>query len=283
MKVFVYGGTGLVSSRLIELLLGKGHQVTAGSRNPSAQKKSQGLEWVQTDAFKPELGQNGLKGADAVFLFSPPGYTNQYDILQPWIDSAKKNGVKKVVLMTAMGVDSAPPEAPMRKLELYLESSGLKYAILRPNWFMQNFHTFWISGILKDRKIYFPGGDAKTSFIHSHDISASALAVLESDSFNNSAYNLTGKEALTHSEVAKILSSATGIGIEYADITPEAFKSGLLGAGLPEDYSDFLVMIAGALKAGYSSAVLDNVQKLTGKTPLSFEEYAKENKSKWLG
>jgi len=283
MKVFVYGGTGLVSGGLIELLLKKGHHVTAGSRNPSAQKKTDRLEWVQTDAFKPELGQDGLKGADAVFLFSPPGYTNQYDILKPWIDSAKKHGVKKVVLMTAMGVDSAPPEAPMRKLELYLESSGLKYVILRPNWFMQNFHTFWISGILKDKKIYFPGGDAKTSFIHSHDISASALAVLESDTFNNSAYNLTGKEALTHSEVAKILSSATGLGIEYADITPEAFKSGLLSAGLPEDYSDFLVMIAGALKAGYSSAVLDNVQKLTGKAPLSFEEYAKENKAKWQG
>ncbi len=281
MNTFVYGGTGLVSGKLIELLLEKGHHVIAGTRNPSIQKASAQLEWVQADVSNPKLGQEKLGSVDSMFLFSPPGYTNQFDILSPWIDAAKSHKVKKIVLMTAMGVDSAPPESPMRKLEIYLENSGLEYVILRPNWFMQNFHTFWISGILNDKKIYFPGGDAKTSFIHSHDISACALAALESNDFNNNAYTLTGKEALTHSEVAKILSNATGLNIEYVDITPEDFQKGLLSAGLPEDYASFLVMIAGALKAGYSSAILDNVQKLTGKPPKTFEVYAKDNSQKW--
>lgn len=282
MKVFVYGGTGLVSGKLIELLNEKGHSVIAGTRNPSSQKDTSLLKWVEADATKPGVGSDKLGEVDALFIFSPPGYTTQYDILKPWVDAAKQHNVKKVVLMTANGVEAAPPEAPMRKLELYLESSGLNYTIIRPNWFMQNFHTFWISGILKDRKIYFPGGDAKTSFIHSHDISASIFAALESDAFNNSAYNISGPEALTHDEVAKILSDVTGVKIEYVDITPEDFKKGLVGAGLPEDYSDFLVYIAGALKAGYSSAVQDNVKKLTSRSPKTFLEYAKENKAKWI-
>ncbi|MCB1178056.1 MAG: NAD(P)H-binding protein [Leptospiraceae bacterium] len=281
MKVFVYGGTGLVSGKLVELLNEKGHSVIAGSRNPNNQKSSDKLKWIETDALNPTKGQEGLKGVDALFLFSPPGFTNQYDILNPWIEAAKLNNVKKVVLMTAMGVDAAPPEVPMRKLELALENSGTPYVILRPNWFMQNFHTFWISGILSDRKIFFPGGDAKTSFIHSHDISASALAAIESDSFNNKSFALTGKEALTHYEVAEILTKACGNKVDYADITPEDFKKGLLGGGVPEDYSDFLVMIAGNLKAGYSAPITESVKELTGKDPKSFEEYAGENKDKW--
>lgn len=53
-----------------------------------------------------------------------------------------------------MGVEHAPPEAPFRKLELELENSGLKYNIIRPNWFMQNFQTYWIGGILKIKDLF---------------------------------------------------------------------------------------------------------------------------------
>ena len=177
----------------------------------------------------------------------------------------------------------APPEAPFRKLELALEASGLSYNIIRPNWFMQNFQTYWISGILKDKKIYFPGGDAKVSFISVKDIAATAVSLLLTDEFKNQAFTLTGREAITHSEVAAKLSNATGLVISYIDITSEDFKKSLLGAGLPEDYADFMVYIAGSLKEGNSSPILDSVKKITGNDPISFDEYALENKKAWLG
>ena len=182
-----------------------------------------------------------------------------------------------------MGVEYAPPEAPFRKLELALEASGLSYNIIRPNWFMQNFQTYWISGILKDKKIYFPGGDAKVSFISVKDIAATAVSLLLTDEFKNQAFTLTGREAITHSEVAAKLSNATGLVISYIDITSEDFKKSLLGAGLPEDYADFMVYIAGSLKEGNSSPILDSVKKITGNDPISFDEYALENKKAWLG
>src|SRR6185295_5909585 len=104
------------------------------------------------------VGLDVLDKVDAAFFISPPGFTNQYDLLNPWLEKAKAKKLKKFVLMTAMGVEFAPPEAPFRKLEIAVENSGLNWNIVRPNWFMQNFQTFWISGILKDKKIYFPGG-----------------------------------------------------------------------------------------------------------------------------
>jgi uncharacterized protein YbjT (DUF2867 family) len=157
MKVFVYGANGSIGSQVVERLLEKGHEVYAGSRSPEKGKRAANLHWVFADAQKPEEGVSILEKVDAAFFISPPGLTNQYPILSPWIAKAQSVKLGKFVLNTAMGVEHAPPEAPFRKVELELESSGLKYNIIRPNWFMQNFQTYWISGILKDKKIYFPG------------------------------------------------------------------------------------------------------------------------------
>ncbi|PJZ68816.1 nucleoside-diphosphate sugar epimerase [Leptospira perolatii] len=282
MKIFVYGGTGLVSGFVIKQLLEQGHEVYAGTRKPESVKETPNLHWVHVDKDKSGSGLETLDKVDRVFLLSPPGYTDQYSILYPWIERAKSKQIKKVVLMSAIRVDHAPDDAPFRKLEIALENSGLNYTILRPNWFMQNFQTFWISGILKDRKIYFPGGNAKTSFIDVRDIASSVVSALLNDSLNGKGITLTGKESLSHEEVAEKISKATGISVGYVDITPADFKKGLVSAGVPEDYSDFLVYIAGMLKEGYVAPVLNSVKEITGKDPISFEEYAKEYKKVWL-
>lgn len=283
MKVFVYGANGSIGSKVVEGLLEKGHEVYAGSRHPEKGRKAANLNWVFADAQKPEEGVSILEKVDAAFFISPPGLTNQYAILSPWIAKAKSVKLGKFVLNTAMGVEHAPPEAPFRKVELELESSGLKYNIIRPNWFMQNFQTYWIGGILKDKKIYFPGGDAKVSFINVEDIAATAVTLLTTDTHNNKAFALTGNESITHADVAEKLSKATGLSISYANITPEEFKKALLSGGLPEDYADFMNYIAASLKQGNASPIISSVKTITGKDPISFDDYATKNKAAWLG
>ncbi len=282
MKVFVYGARSLTGGGIVETLLAQGHQVVAGARAPDSLAPKANLSYVQVDAMKPDFGLDALDSVDAMTLLSPPGFTNQYEILSPWINRAKQRGLKKVVLMTAMGVEFAPPETPMRKSELLLDDSGLDYTIIRPNWFMQNFHTFWISGILQDSKIYFPGGDARASFIDARDISAVAAKLITSGGFAKQAINLTGPKAITHHEVAGILSTTIGRPIEYVDITPQAFEQALLSAGLPAEYAGFLVYIAGALKEGHAAPVTDNVQKVIGRPPGDFESYARDYKQAWI-
>lgn len=282
MKFFIYGGSGLVSSKLIEILLSKGHSVKAGSRNPSEQKQEKNLEWVKVEAYEPKEGLNTLEKVDAAFLLSPPGYTAQYDILYPLVAKAKELNLKKVVLMTAIGVEFAPPEAPFRKLELALIDSGLHYAILRPNWFMQNFNAFWIEGILKDQNIYFPGGDAVVSLIDARDISSTIAEVLVSDKFNNREINLTGSEAISHEQVAKIMTEVLGKKINYVDVDPNDFLKSLISGGLPEDYSNFLLYIAGALREGHASAINSNIKEITGKDPILFKNYVQDYKEAWI-
>jgi uncharacterized protein YbjT (DUF2867 family) len=161
-------------------------------------------------------------------------------------------------------------------------NAGLAYNIIRPNWFMQNFNTFWIKGILEHGKIFLPVAAAKGSFIDARDIAAVAAQLLSSDTFNNQEFDLTGGVALDHDQVAGVLAAETGKRITFEDIPPDALRSGLLQGGVPAPYAEFLLLILSYFKAGYSERTTDAVQTILGRAPGTLEQYAKHYRAAWL-
>ena len=268
--ILVIGASGTVGTELTQLLKAEGHTVRTATSKAAKDSSSVHLNLVTGEGLK-----NAFEGIDKVFLLSPPPFVQQDKLLVPVIHEAQRRGVKKIVLMTAMGAD-ASNDTPFRKAELELEKSGLNYNIIRPNWFLQNFNTFWIQGIREHGKIFLPAGKAKTSFIDAKDISAVAAKLLTTDTFNNRAFNLTGPEAIDHDQVAKEISAVGGKNITYQEIAPADLKKGLLGAGLPEDYTDFLLLIMGFLREGYNAAVTTSVKDITGREPRSVKQYAQD-------
>ena len=273
--ILVIGASGQVGSELARLLGAAGHTVRrATSRAPDAPDQ------VQLDAVTGQGLAAGFAGADAAFLLAPPGHADQYAVLKPLIDAAVAARIDKVVLMSAMGAN-ADEASPLRKAELHLEASGLAWNIIRPNWFMQNFHTFWLHGIQTQDTIALPVGKAEGSFIDTRDIAAVAACLLTSHDLDGHDFDLTGAEALDHDQVATLLSRETGRAIRFQDIPPQAMLQGLLGAGLPADYAQFLVTILGFFKAGYSERITDSVQRITGQAPRRFEAYARDHRAVW--
>jgi uncharacterized protein YbjT (DUF2867 family) len=272
----IIGASGTVGSELARLLAAEGHAVRrASSRAPTAPDQ------VQLDLLHPQAQlATAFEGVDRLFLLAPPGHVNQNVLLAPLIELAKALRLEKVVLMSAMGAD-ADDAAPLRQAELHLAGSALAWNVIRPNWFMQNFNTFWLQGIQQQGKIFLPVGQAKGSFIDARDISAVAARLLLSHDLDNQAFDLTGAKALYHDEVAAILSRVTGRTITFEDITPEAMRAALVGV-LPPAYADFLVLILGFFKAGYSERTTDAVQRITGRAPRSFETYAEDFREAWV-
>lgn len=274
-RILVLGANGTVGSELSRLLAAQGETVVkATSRAPTAPDQ------VQLDLRNHEGLRTAFNGVDRAFFLSPPGYTNQDVLLTPLIDEAKARGLKKVVLMSAMGAN-ADENAPLRKAERRLEASGLAYNIIRPNWFMQNFNTFWLQGIRSAGQIFLPVGSAKGSFIDARDIAAVAARLLTSDTFANRDFDLTGSLALDHNEVAAILTQASGKPIGFTDIPPDAMLTALKEAGLPQDYAEFLLVILGYFKAGYAERTTDHVQEITGQAPRTLAQYASDYKASW--
>lgn len=274
--ILVIGASGTIGSDLVKQLKNMGYRTRSTTSKPVKQSN----ELVQVNLVTGEGLKEAFEGVDRAFLLSPPGYADQYSILSPLIQESKRRALRKVVLMTAMGAN-ANPEAPFRKAEIELEKSGLNYNIIRPNWFLQNFNTFWLEGINQKGQILVPGGKALVSFIDARDISTVAAKLLTSDEFGNMDFDLTGAESISHKDVAEAISKATGRVIEYTEISPEIFKVGLAQAGVPKDYVDFMNLIFGFLREGYNARKTICVRDITGHDPRSLSQYVNDFKAFW--
>lgn len=279
-KILVLGSTGTVGAGLVEGLVARGADVRAATRSPDGYAGPRGATPVAFDATNPETYGEALDGVDRVFLLSPPGHADAHALLAPVVEASVAAGVKRIVTMTAMGVD-ASDEIPLRRLELAVEATGVPFAHLRPNWFDQNFHTFWYEPIAKAGVIPLPAADAKTSFIDARDISASAVAALLDEGVTQKAYTLTGPAALTYAEAAAILSNVGGRTIQYVDTDEGTFAENLSGAGLPSDYAQLLVGLFQVVRAGAAAPVTGDVERLTKSKPRSVRQYAQDHAEKF--
>lgn len=276
-KVLVVGAGGTVGSTLVRLLEASGHEVRrATSRRPA------GPGQVLLDLVTRDGLAQAFDGVERAFLLSPPGFTNQDELLVPLIDEARARRLDKLVLMSAMGAN-ADDNAPLRKAERHLERSGVAWNVIRPNWFMQNFNSYWIGAILEQGKILLPVGTARGSFIDARDIAAVAAEMLVRHDLDGRDFDLTGPQALNHDEVAAILSREIGRTIRFEEITPDAMLKGLIDAKLPRAYAEFMVTILGYFKAGHSERITDAVETITGRAPGSFEQYARDHRKAWVG
>jgi uncharacterized protein YbjT (DUF2867 family) len=274
-RFLIIGGTGLVGGA-IRMALSKrsaGVRATTRHRKPSDVPNT---EWVQCDVCCDTLPTNLFADIQRAFLMAPSGHVDQYAVLSPLILAAKRAGVERIVLMTAQGVD-ASDEIPFRKAELELRDSGIGCAIIRPAWFMQNFHTFWGEAIRRKGRIELPAGNGKAVFVDTRDVAAVAEALLTADSIENCEIDVTGQEVLDHAQAASILSDATGNTIEYEDIEPSRFLRTLIAEGIASDYAASIAAMFDELRAGGPIRTTDHVRRLTGHASRSLFTYGRDH------
>jgi uncharacterized protein YbjT (DUF2867 family) len=103
-----------------------------------------------------------------------------------------------------------------------------------------------------------------------------AATVLTKSGHENRAYNLTGPEAVSNHEVAEILSNVTGRKINYINVSEDDARRGMREAGMSEVIIEALVELYAIQKAGYTATLSPDVERVTGKKPLSFDQFAKD-------
>ena len=281
-SILVIGATGLLGSEVTRQLVAKGLRVRAGVRHPAQyQAPSPRVETIRFDFADPASFAPALAEVEKLFLIALPLDPEAPAVLAPVIREAKQAGVRQIVFTSAFGVDHNE-EAPLRKVERLLETSGIAHTILRPNFFMDNFSRGFIAPMIHGGGgIFVAAEDAKTSFIAVQDIAAVAVAVLTGDGHVGKAYNLTGPAALRHDEVAGIISQVSGRKISYQPISEEAMRQGAIDNGLPEPNTDYLSGLYQVTRVGYMAELTLDVEGVLGRAPTSFAEFARQNHSAW--
>lgn len=270
---------GKVGSEVTEQLLEQGHPVRLGAHTvEKAQAAFPQAEVAPFDFTDEDKARAALVGVEALYLASPGD--SRAEPVKRVIDFAKEAGVKRVVRLSAIGVEAS--DNPLREVEKYLEASGLQYTLLRPSWFMQNYSTTNAESIRTQGAFYEPSGDAKTGFIDARDIAAVAVKALTEDGHHAQAYALTGGHAYDRYEVAAAISQATGKAVRYQEVFEVQFQKGLTSAGVPEGYVALMTGLYQAVRAGHSAAVTDTVEQVTGRAPITLEQFAHDYKDVWL-
>lgn len=277
--ILVTGAGGTVGTALVEALKASGHAFRAAHHSPekTAKAKSHGDDAVRIDFAEPATLPPALEGVDAVFLLGT-GLRGQAEGETSLVNATKNSGVKKLVKLS---VWRAPEEeyslAEMhRSVERAIEESGLDWTFLRPNGFMQNFANHMAESIKEKGAIYQPAGDTRISFVDVRDIAAVAAQALTSEGHAGKAYELSGPQALSYREVAGIFTRVLGREVSYVALTDEHARAGMLDAGMPDFYADAMIGLNRAYRDGIAKQVTPDVEDVTGRPPVSFEQFVRD-------
>jgi len=273
-KVLVTGSTGQIGTEVVKELIARGASVKAASRQgvevPGAEATVFSFE--QSESFGP-----ALEGVDRVFLLVPAqSIPDANRLVPPFVEAMKAAGIRKVVCMTGMLSDS--PDAPLKGTEQAVKDSGIPYAILRPNWFDQNFAPGYYLDMIKGAGgVFLPAADGKVSFVDTRDIGAVAAAALTEDGHDGGEYALTGPDAIDHTQACAILSEASGREIRYAPISEDDYRAALTSEGMPEAGIEGMIDLYRLIRDGLCDEVSGDVASVLGRPPISFEQYAKDH------
>ncbi|MGK3982674.1 SDR family oxidoreductase [Sorangium sp. So ce136] len=278
--ILVTGAGGTVGSALLEELKSSGHRprVAHRSRDKAERARAAGDDAVMLDFARPETLGPALEGVDAVFLLGAGGL-GQVEGEIAVVDAARAAGAKRIVKLSAW--DAAGEAYSFAKLhraiERAVESSGLAFTLLRPNGFMQNFVNFMAGSIKAQGAFYQPAGDARISHIDVRDIARVAARALTTSGHEGKAYELSGPRAISYGEAAEILSGVLGKRVSYVAVSDDAARAGMVAAGMPELYADHVIDLNRHYRTGAGSAVSTAVKDVTGREPVSFEQFAREH------
>ncbi|MFF0502871.1 NAD(P)H-binding protein [Streptomyces fimicarius] len=263
--VLVTGSTGKSGRRLVTRLRARGVPVRAASRTGEHP-----FDWTD-----PGTWDAALDGVRALYLVQ----LNGSRLVRPFLDSAVRHGVRRVVLASGRGIDDPgymPGSDVARDAALDSEAavrdSGLEWTISRPGWFAQTFTEGIYADAVRAGELRLPAGEGAAAFLDADDVAAVVAAALTEDGHTGRTYELTGPEAVTLAEVATTLSEATGRTVRYVPLSRREYVVELGRQGVPPEVAQALANAAESLRLGTDAQVADGVERALGRPPRTFAE-----------
>src|SRR2546423_3242599 len=104
--ILVTGATGTIGRDVARQLSGKGTSGRAGVRDKANARKQFGADiaLVPFDFENKKTFFGGFEGVEKFFLL-PPLLPNQLEVMNAFVDAAKRAGVRHIVKLSAIGVD----------------------------------------------------------------------------------------------------------------------------------------------------------------------------------
>jgi len=280
MTILITGATGNVGSAVVRELSARGAHVRAFVRDPAAAAARLGdeVELAVGDFADDDSVRRALRGVDRLFLSSGDGPT-KVSHERAVVDAAAAAGVELIVKASTWGADPASPLPGLAfngRVEAHVRNIGIPAVHLRSAFYMTNLLSA-AEQVRATGKLFAPAGAGATAMIDPRDIGAVGAAVLTGDGHAARCYTLTGPEAITYADVARVLTDATGRRVEYVDVPPHAAREGLAQSGMPDWLIAHLDGAFEHMRRGAFAQTTDTVRVLTGRDGRTFVDFASEH------
>jgi NAD(P)H dehydrogenase (quinone) len=286
-RIFVTGAAGQLGQLVIKHLLARGvppSRIVAGTRSPErlADLAAAGIEVRKAD-FEDLRGlTEAFNGAGTVLIISTDALDGTDTRLKQHrnaVSAAVAADVKRLAYTSLPNPDCslltfAPDHLGTEKA---IKATGLPYVIFRNGWYQENLLRA-LPNALKSGQWHSAAEGGRTSYVGREDIAESIAAALATSTLKSRTYTLTGSEALSTEEIARLASQATGKPLSVVHVTDEQLAAGLKAAGVPEIFASVLVSAEAETRAGNLSIVTDHVESLIARAPRRLAEYLKEAK-----
>lgn len=286
-KIVILGATGTVGSKISEILLNEGHEVTLIARRTEKLEKyhSLGAEIIAGTITDVEMLTGAFKNADSAFVLLPDNVmaedTRAYQrtVTGKLIEAIENSGIRYIVNMSSLGahmhegngIIGGTAEQEVRLNQL----NDVNVLHIRSAYFMENF--LRTIGLVK--KMGFNGtaadGDHSIPMVATRDVAKIAAGHLANLDFSGkSVHAVMGPRDYTYRELTSIVGKAIGNpDLPYVQLPVEQVKQTFLSNGLSADFVDNLIEMGMAIKTGFM-----NYQKRDDNTtsPTTAEDFVNQ-------
>lgn len=119
----------------------------------------------------------------------------------------------------------------------------------------------------------FPSATCDRGFNDADDIAAVAVAALTGSGHAGHTYELSGPARLSFHDATEIISRVSGHPVEYLG-EPEDYLRVMTGFGVDREQVLGEIKAFASLRATGDAELTDTIERVTGRTPRSFEAYA---------
>jgi uncharacterized protein YbjT (DUF2867 family) len=282
MKILVTGATGAVGALVVERLLARGERPCVFVRN---EEKARALFGDRVDVAKGDLADGAsltaaLRGIDRAFLVNAGPELAARD--EAAAHAARTAGVEHLVKLSTMDVEQGVGTGVWHAHgEAAIRMSGVGFTFVRPSGFMVN-ALAWVPAIQAGNVIRGATGKGKIAFIHANDIADVATATLTERRYDGESLPISGPEALSYGEMAAKLGVAIGRSLAFESISEEEERRRWSSWGESQESIDYHMSIFRAIREGRLARVTDTVERILGRPPITFDQWAGENAAAFI-
>ncbi len=281
-KVLITGATGDTGRAAVKESLKAGLVVRAmvhGIDDRSKALEEFGAEVVVGDLQEIDTIRQAMEGMDAAYLVYPvkPGLITA---TVNFVQAAKEAGVSTVVNLSQRSANRNSKSYSCRDsfiAEEGLKWSGLSFINLRPTYFLEWLLYPWQVPLLANEGVLrLPVGKGRHSPIAAEDQGRAIAAILKNpEGLIGQTINLSGPVEMNHEQMAAELTDALGRKIVFEDVSIGEYCKSIEAMGVPPYIVQHLSGAMEDYQHGAMSGADNNVEKLTGKKPMSVGEFAR--------